>query len=72
MTKFDGIQEMLGLSEKKKKGQILSINMNNDPNRLYKRFGLVLVVYNQQSMRQRSPKMEEYLTYTTEELEKVG
>ncbi|KGN92296.1 TraG family conjugative transposon ATPase, partial [Porphyromonas gulae] len=34
MTKFDGIQAMLGLSEKEK-SQILSINQNNDPNRLY-------------------------------------
>src|SRR3712207_2381098 len=33
MTKFDGIQAMLGLSEKEK-SQILSINQNNDPNRL--------------------------------------
>ena len=30
MTKFDGIQAMLGLSEKEK-SQILSINQNNDP-----------------------------------------
>ena len=35
MTKFDGIQALLGLSEKEK-NQILSINQNNDPERRYK------------------------------------
>ena len=35
MTKFDGIQAMLGLSDKEK-SQILSINQSNDPQRLYK------------------------------------
>ena len=40
MTKFDGIQAMLGLSEKEK-SQILSINQNNDPNRLYKEVWIV-------------------------------
>ena len=35
ITKFDGIQAMLGLSEKEK-AQILSINLANDPSRLYK------------------------------------
>ena len=35
MNKFDDIQAMLGLTEKEK-GQVLSINMNNDANRLYK------------------------------------
>ncbi len=35
MTKFDGIQAMLGLSDKEK-SQILSINQSNDPLRLYK------------------------------------
>ena len=37
MTKFDGIQAMLGFG--KEKSQILSINQNNDPNRLYKEGG---------------------------------
>ena len=35
MTKFDGIQSLLGLSDKEK-AQILSINLSNDPSRLYK------------------------------------
>jgi hypothetical protein len=34
MNKFDDIQAMLGLTEKKSAGT--SINMNNDPKRLYK------------------------------------
>ena len=35
MNKFDQIQALLGLTEKEK-GQILSINMANNPSRLYK------------------------------------
>ena len=35
MNKFDDIQAMLGLTDKEK-GQVLSINMNNDASRLYK------------------------------------
>ncbi|WP_313004015.1 TraG family conjugative transposon ATPase, partial [Chryseobacterium gleum] len=35
MNKFDDIQAMLGLTDKEK-SQVLSINMNNDPRRLYK------------------------------------
>ena len=35
MNKFDQIQALLGLTEKEK-GQILSINMENNPSRLYK------------------------------------
>ena len=35
MNKFDSIQALLGLTEKEK-SQILSINMANNPNRLYK------------------------------------
>lgn len=35
MNKFDSIQAMLGLTEKEK-SQILSINMSNNPNRVYK------------------------------------
>jgi hypothetical protein len=34
MNKFDDIQAMLGLTEKK--STVLSINMNNDPKGLYK------------------------------------
>ena len=35
MNKFDQIQALLGLTEKEK-SQILSINMANNPSRLYK------------------------------------
>ena len=35
LTKFEGIQRMLGLTEKEK-AQILSINLSNDPSRRYK------------------------------------
>lgn len=35
MNKFDDIQALLGLTDKEK-AQVLSINMNNDPKRLYK------------------------------------
>ncbi|MRJ09349.1 TraG family conjugative transposon ATPase [Ornithobacterium rhinotracheale] len=68
MNKFEDIQRMLGLTEKEK-SQILSINQNNDPNRLYKEVWIGLggthsAVY----VTEVSP--EEYLAYTTEESEK--
>ena len=69
MTKFDGIQAMLGLSEKEK-SQILSINMNNDPNRLYKEVWIGLGGM-QSAVYATEVSMEEYLTYTTEETEKM-
>ncbi|WP_291528636.1 TraG family conjugative transposon ATPase [Bacteroides sp. UBA939] len=69
MNKFDGIQNMLGLTDKER-GQILSINMANDPSRLYKEVWIGLggaqsAVYATEVSR------SEYLTYTTEETEKV-
>ncbi|MBA5793473.1 TraG family conjugative transposon ATPase [Flavobacterium sp. xlx-214] len=69
MNKFDAIQTMLGLTEKEK-AQILSINMNNDPNRLYKEVWIGLggthsAVYATEV------STEEYLAYTTEETEKI-
>ena len=69
MNKFDDIQAMLGLTEKEK-NQILSINMNNDPNRLYKEVWIGLggthsAVYATEV------SSEEYFAYTTEETEKV-
>ena len=69
MTKFDGIQAMLGLSEKEK-SQILSINQNNDPNRLYKEVWIGLGGM-QSAVYATEVSMEEYLTYTTEETEKM-
>ena len=35
LSKFDGIQRLLGLTDKER-AQILSINLSNDPKRLYK------------------------------------
>ena len=69
MNKFDGIQAMLGLTEKEK-AQILSINLANHPGRKYKEVwiglnGVQSVVYATEV----SPA--EYLTYTTEESEKT-
>ena len=69
MNKFDAIQAMLGLTDKEK-GQVLSINMNNDPSRLYKEVWIGLggthsAVYATEV------SLEEYLAYTTEETEKM-
>ncbi len=69
MNKFDSIQTLLGLTEKEK-GQILSINMANNPSRNYKEvwFGLGGV---QSAVYATEVSMAEYLTYTTEESEKL-
>ena len=69
MNKFDSIQALLGLTEKEK-GQILSINMANNPSRKYKEvwFGLGGV---QSAVYATEVSMEEYMTYTTEESEKL-
>ena len=69
MNRFDVIQSLLGLTEKEK-GQILSINMANNPNRKYKEvwFGLGGV---QSAVYATEVSGEEYLTYTTEETEKI-
>jgi len=69
MTKFDSIQAMLGLSEKEK-SQILSINMSNDSNRLYKEVWIGLGGM-QSAVYATEVSLEEYLTYTTEETEKL-
>ena len=69
MNRFEVIQSLLGLTEKEK-GQILSINMANNPSRKYKEvwFGLGGV---QSAVYATEVSMEEYLTYTTEESEKL-
>jgi conjugation system TraG family ATPase len=69
MNKFDSIQALLGLTEKEK-GQVLSINMSNNPNRKYKEvwFGLGGV---QSAVYATEVSGEEYLAYTTEESEKL-
>lgn len=68
-NKFDVIQNLLGLTEKEKV-QRLSVNKTNDPNRKYKEVfislgGQVSKVYRTEV------RPEEYLTYTTEEREKL-
>ena len=69
MNKFDAIQTLLGLTEKEK-AQILSINLANNPNRLYKEVWIGLGG-TQSAVYATEVSMEEYLTYTTEESEKV-
>ncbi|MBB2143961.1 TraG family conjugative transposon ATPase [Pedobacter sp. LMG 31464] len=68
-NKFDQIQELLGLTEKEK-AQILSMNKANDPKRKYKE--VFISIGGQLSKVYRTEvSLEEYLTYTTEEQEKV-
>ena len=69
MNKFDQIQAMLGLSEKEK-AQILSINLTNDPARLYKEVWIGLGGV-QSAVYATEVSAEEYLTFTTEEREKM-
>lgn len=69
MNRFDAIQSLLGLTDKER-SQILSINMSNHPARLYKEVwiglgGVKSAVYATEV------SMSEYLTYTTEESEKM-
>ena len=69
MNKFSKIQELLGLTDKEK-AQILSINMANSASRRYKEvwFGLGGV---QSTVYATEVSVQEYLTYTTEETEKL-
>lgn len=69
MNKFDSIQAMLGLTDKEK-AQILSINMDNDPSRLYKEVWIGLGGV-QSAVYATEVSVEEYLCYTTEEVEKL-
>lgn len=67
-NKFDLIQQLLGLTEKK--ALVLSINKANDPSRKYKEVfislgGMLSKVYATEV------SLEEYLAYTTEESEKL-
>ena len=69
MNKFDGIQAMLGLTEKEK-AQILSINLANHPGPFYREVWIGLggthsAVYATEV------SAEEYAVYTTEESEKL-
>lgn len=68
-NKFEQIQELLGLTEKEK-ALVLSVNKANDPARKYKEVfislgGMLSKVYRTEV------STEEYLTYTTEETEKI-
>lgn len=69
MNKFDQIQALLGLTDKEK-SQVLSINMANHPNRLYKEVWIGLGG-TQSAVYATEVSAEEYLAYTTEETEKV-
>lgn len=69
INKFNEIQELLGLTDKDKT-LILSMNKSNDPTKRYKEVfinlgGIVSKVYRTEV------SLEEYLTYTTEEKEKM-
>lgn len=68
-NKFDQIQQLLGLTEKEK-ALVLSVNKANEPLRKYKEVfislgGVLSKVYRTEV------SLEEYLTYTTEQTEKV-
>jgi len=69
MNKFDSIQSLLGLTDKER-GQILSINMANNPSRLYKEVWIGLGG-TQSAVYATEVSTEEYLTFTTEETEKM-
>lgn len=69
MNKFDQIQTLLGLTDKEK-AQILSINMDNNPSRLYKEVWIGLGG-TQSAVYATEVSAEEYLAYTTEQTEKV-
>ena len=68
-NKFDQIQNLLGLTDKER-SQILSINLANAPNRLYKEVWIGLGG-TQSAVYATEVSGEEYLCYTTEETEKL-
>jgi conjugation system TraG family ATPase len=67
-NKFEDIQRLLGLTEKEK-ALVLSINRANDPHRIYKEVFIGLGTHSQ--VYRTEVSLEEYLTYTTEEKEKM-
>ena len=69
MNRFDQIQSLLGLTDKEK-AQILSINLANNPNRLYKEVWIGLGG-TQSAVYATEVSREEYFCYTTEETEKI-
>lgn len=69
MNKFDAIQNLLGLTDKER-DQILSINMANNPGRIYKEVWIGLGG-SESAVYATEVSKSEYLTYTTEETEKM-
>ena len=69
LNKFDSIQNLLGLTDKER-SQILSINMANHPGRKYKEVFFSLGS-TQSAVYATEVSIAEYLTYTTEESEKL-
>ena len=69
LNKFDGIQNLLGLTDKER-SQVLSINLANHPNRKYKEVWIGLGG-TQSAVYATEVSLEEYFTYTTEETEKM-
>lgn len=68
-NKFDAVQELLGLTDKER-AQVLSMNRANDPNLKYKE--VFISLGGQMSKVYRTElSIAEYLTYTTEEKEKL-
>ena len=69
LNKFGRIQELLGLTDKEC-SQILSVNRANDPSRKYKEVWIGLGGV-QSAVYATETSLAEYLTYTTEESEKL-
>lgn len=69
LNKFERIQSLLGLTDKEC-SQILSINRSNDPSRKYKEVWIGLGGV-QSAVYATETSVAEYLTYTTEESEKI-
>ena len=69
LNKFERIQTLLGLTDKEC-SQILSINRTNDPSRRYKEVWIGLGGV-QSAVYATETSTAEYLTYTTEESEKL-
>lgn len=69
INKFDGIQSLLGLTDKER-DQILSINLDNDPARHYKEVWIGLGG-TRSAVYATEVSEEEYLCYTTSETEKM-
>lgn len=68
-NKFESIQKLLGLTEKEK-ALVLSLNRANDPSSKYKE--VFIGLGNHSQVFRTEVSLEEYLTYTTEEKEKMA